>query len=182
MQGLRAATGLAPLGGLGYVEGMKTWGTAIFVTSALGLAVSLFACGGHPVPPPLASAKACQDGNVSTCSSECDAGNAQSCYRLAAAAEVGQDGTDSRRAESLYKKACDAGYPQACARLGLAYKNGDFGSEDEPRAKPLLEKGCAGGVAIACGALAPVPTSTETVPPPPPPKPLPTSAPAAPPK
>jgi hypothetical protein len=155
---------------------MKTWGSALFVTSALGLAASLLACGGHPVPPPAASAKACWDGNVSTCSSECDQGSAVSCYRLAAASEVGQDGTDSGRAESLYQKACDGGYPQACARLGLAYRGGDFGTEDENRAKTFLQKGCAGGVAVACGALAPVPTTTETVPPPPPPKPAPTAS------
>ncbi len=159
---------------------MKSWGPALFLTSALGLAAALFGCGGHPVPPPPGGAKACWDGNVATCSSECDGGGAVSCYRLAAASEVGQEGTDFGRAEGLYQKACDGGYPHACARLGLAYQSGALGTQDVQRAKAMLTKGCAGGVAVACGALAPVPTSTETVPPPPPPKALPSAQPAAP--
>jgi hypothetical protein len=141
----------------------------------IGLAAVVIGCGAHPVPPPPAGAQSCWGGNVKTCASECDQGNAQSCYRLAAASEVGQDGTDADRAQPLYQKACDAGYPQACARLGLAYQTGALGTQDAARAKPLLEKGCAAGVMVACGALAPAPSETVG---PPPPKPLPSAKPA----
>lgn len=152
---------------------MKKWGPATFFVPALGLASVMLGCGAPPVPLPPTTAQSCWDGSVKTCSSECDSGTVVSCYHLAAASEVGQEGTDSRGAQALYQKACDGGYPQACARLGLAYKTGDLGTQDLERAKPLLAKGCAAGVTVACGALAPEPS--ETVAPPPPPKPPPTA-------
>jgi TPR repeat protein len=83
-----------------------------------------------------------------------DAGDARSCFILAAACEQGAlVPRDRPRSIALLERASDAGFPDACAALGQAYLQGVGLPRNHPRAAALFEKAGDGGNAAACAIL-----------------------------
>ncbi len=95
----------------------------------------------------------CSD--LSLCESECDAGSADRCRRLAATYAVG-DGVakDEGRATSLYERACDMKDPPACVFAGQMYEYAHGVPKDVAKAARLYEIACDAGWTAGCYNLA----------------------------
>jgi len=51
----------------------------------------------------------------------CDEGDAQKCFKLAVAYDVGSIKRDAKKAHALYRKACYGGHAVACFNLASIY-------------------------------------------------------------
>ena len=88
---------------------------------------------------------ACREsGDASRCQEACDAGDGESCARLAEHLERGAGmPRDDARAAALYGRACDAGEPSGCAGLGRLARLGRGGLPRDPaRAARLFQRAC----------------------------------------
>ncbi len=90
----------------------------------------------------------CKADDAAECKAQCELGNADSCYNLAAMTNAGRGGltADREAATALYDKACEGDNLQACTML--VYRL-DWKAESE-RVMGLLQKTCEGGDAVAC--------------------------------
>ena len=95
----------------------------------------------------------CSD--LSLCESECDAGSADRCRRLAATYAVG-DGVarDEARATALYEHACAMSDPPACVFAGQMHEYAHGVPKDDAKAARLYESACNTGWAAGCYNLA----------------------------
>ena len=85
----------------------------------------------------------------------CDAGDAKSCFDLAAWYEQTSTVKDGDlAAATYYSKACDAAYPQACRKLGFKYLFGNGIPRDNSRAMDLFSKACDQNDNDGCDTLA----------------------------
>lgn len=93
----------------------------------------------------------CNPQDAAECKTQCDLGNADSCYNLAALTSMGKAGgpPDAAAALPLYAKACDGDNLSACSTLAFRL---DWKTEGE-RAVALLQKACDGGRAYDCRSL-----------------------------
>jgi TPR repeat protein len=98
-----------------------------------------------------AKAYRCQPDNAAECTTQCDAGNGESCHNLAVLVDRGKvDGTADRdKATTLFQKACDAGSIESCAALSYRL---DWKAEPD-RVTSLLQKSCDGENALSCRVL-----------------------------
>jgi TPR repeat protein len=95
----------------------------------------------------------CSD--LSLCESECDAGSADRCRRLAATYSVGDGVTrDEARATALYERACDMSDAPACVFAGQMHEYAHGVPKDDARAARLYERACNAGWAAGCYNLA----------------------------
>jgi len=85
---------------------------------------------------------ACDD-DVQACESECDAGSADRCRRLAATYALGRGATqDETRATALYERACAMRDPSACVFAGQMHEYARGVPKDDARAASLYERAC----------------------------------------
>jgi TPR repeat protein len=98
-----------------------------------------------------AKAYRCQPGDEAECTTQCEAGNADSCHNLAVLVERGKPGDQAAReqASKLYQKACDGGNLSSCTALSYRL---DWKAEPD-RVTSLLQKSCDGDNAISCRVL-----------------------------
>lgn len=84
--------------------------------------------------------------------SECDAGKAPACMRLAAAYDSGQGvAPDEARSQALFERACELGDYEGCVSLGVQLDARASTIPDGPqRAHALYEKACDQNVASGC--------------------------------
>jgi hypothetical protein len=87
----------------------------------------------------------CNPANFDDCASQCDAGNADSCYNAASASQFVGLGN---RYDELMKKACDGGSVPGC--FGLAQS---LEQSNPAHAIELFRKGCADGHGPSCMEL-----------------------------
>jgi TPR repeat protein len=135
----------------------------------LPFALALLACGacgkrsgagGGEQPAPSASVitlgaavATCDD--VALCASECDAGSADRCRRLAATYALGQGaGRDEARATDLYEKGCAMSDAPACVFAGQMHEYAHGVPKDDAKAARLYERSCDLGWAAGCYNLA----------------------------
>jgi TPR repeat protein len=95
----------------------------------------------------------CSD--LSQCESECDAGSADRCRRLAATYALGEGvDKDETRATALYEHACDLKDPPACVFAGQMHEYAHGVPKDDAKAARLYETACTAGWAAGCYNLA----------------------------
>jgi TPR repeat protein len=95
----------------------------------------------------------CSD--VPLCETECDAGSADRCRRLAATYAKGEGvGRDEARATELYERACDMNDPSACVFAGQMHEYAHGVPKDVAKAARLYERACDAGWAAGCYNLA----------------------------
>lgn len=68
----------------------------------------------------------CPDGDFGGCTAQCEAGDADSCSRLASMYRYGAVGVprDEARATELYRRACSRGSTDGCTNLRTMYREG----------------------------------------------------------
>ncbi|HTB72604.1 MAG TPA: tetratricopeptide repeat protein [Polyangiaceae bacterium] len=95
----------------------------------------------------------CSD--LSQCESECDAGSADRCRRLAATYAVGNGvAKDEAKATALYEHACEMKDPPACVFAGQMHEYAHGVPKDVAKAARLYETACDAGWAAGCYNLA----------------------------
>jgi TPR repeat protein len=101
--------------------------------------------------PEQAKSYRCKADDAAECTTQCEAGNAESCHNLAILIDRGKAGgpPDRDKATGLYQKACDGGNVASC--MSVAYRL-DWKAEPE-RVIGLVQKSCDGDDAIACRVL-----------------------------
>ena len=132
-----------------------------------GLALALLSCKGHEAPAgstgePAPSSSVISVGvalgtctDLALCESECDAGSADRCRRLASTYAVGNGvAKDEARATSLYELACDKGDPPACVFAGQMHEYAHGVPKDDARATKLYSRACDAGWVPGCYNLA----------------------------
>lgn len=135
------------------------------IVLAIALAAAVSACDrprASPGEPPAPSASVVTIGvtlgtcsDVPLCETECDAGSADRCRRLAATYATGQGvGKDEARATELYERACDMSDPSACVFAGQMYEYAHGVPKDDARAARLYERSCDVGWTAGCYNLA----------------------------
>lgn len=89
------------------------------------------------------------------CESECDAGSADRCRRLAATYALG-DGVEQNeaRAAALYERACAMGDPSACVFAGQMHEYAHGIPKDDAKATAAYARACDLGWAAGCYNLA----------------------------
>ncbi len=96
---------------------------------------------------------ACPD--LSLCESECDAGSADRCRRLAVTYATGEGvAKDEARATQLYEHACDMRDPPACVFAGQMHEYAHGVPKDAAKAARLYERACDLAWAPGCYNLA----------------------------
>jgi serine/threonine protein kinase len=85
----------------------------------------------------------------------CTLGDMAGCNNLGTLYQFGSIGfRDPVKAAGLYERACTNGQLDGCANLGLLLLDTPgAASQDKTRARELLEKACAAGIARACGRV-----------------------------
>lgn len=98
-----------------------------------------------------AKAYRCKPDDPAECTSQCDAGNAESCHNLALLVDRGKAGgpADRDKSTALYQKACDGGNVSSCTAVSYRL---DWKAEPE-RVTSLLQKSCDGDDAVSCRVL-----------------------------
>jgi TPR repeat protein len=93
----------------------------------------------------------CAPADSAECTTQCEAGNAESCHNLAILVDRGKAGgpADRDKSTALYQKACEGGNSASC--MSVAYRL-DWKVEPE-RVIGLLQKSCDGDDAMACRVL-----------------------------
>ncbi len=93
----------------------------------------------------------CAPDDAAACTSQCEAGSAESCHNLAVMTDYGRHGVtaDREQAKVLYAKACEGGNSASCT--SLSYKL-DWKAEPE-RVSGLLQKSCEDDDAMSCRVL-----------------------------
>lgn len=92
----------------------------------------------------------CNEDAPAVCEDQCKAGNAASCFNLAAMLNRGDKlPRDAERAKALFQKACDGGNADGC--LYSAYSLN--GQTDKPQREKYYGKACELGSAMACRVL-----------------------------
>ena len=139
---------------------MKLPRRALFLTCLS--VVALVACGGS-TPPPAAPTSAdasatvapskvvsCIDSNEKDCMTKCDAGDMESCVRIAETIRFGNAliAADAARGFALLKRACDKNVGKACYWLADQDKATKQAAID--RARPLVLEDCKRGDAASC--------------------------------
>jgi uncharacterized protein len=95
----------------------------------------------------------CSD--LALCESECDAGSADRCRRLAATYSVGDRvAKDEARATALYERACAMSDAPACVFAGRMHEYAHGVPKDDAKAARLYETACTAGWAAGCYNLA----------------------------
>ena len=95
----------------------------------------------------------CKD--LAICESECDAGSADRCRRLAATYALGDGVTkDEARATALYELACDKKDAPACVFAGQMHEYAHGVPKDDARAVALYQRACDAGWLAGCYNLA----------------------------
>jgi TPR repeat protein len=135
-----AAVELSPTGGSPQAEALEQVCPSGFVT-----------VGNKCTSASQAKAYRCQPEDAAECSTQCEAGNAESCHNLAMLVDRGKaDGpADRDRATALFQKACDGGNLSSCSALSYRL---DWKAEPE-RVTSLLQKSCDGDDALSCRVL-----------------------------
>ena len=85
----------------------------------------------------------------------CVLGDMAGCNNLGTVYQFGSIGfRDSAKAVGLYERACSNGHVDGCANLRLlVLTSPGITPEEKKRARQLLEKACAAGIARACGQV-----------------------------
>ncbi|MFV8749473.1 tetratricopeptide repeat protein [Nannocystaceae bacterium ST9] len=98
-----------------------------------------------------AKAYRCAPDDAAACTTQCEAGSAESCHNLAVMIDYGHAGVgkDREQAKALYAKACEGGNSASCT--SLAYRL-DWKAEPE-RVAGLLQKSCDDDDAMSCRVL-----------------------------
>jgi serine/threonine-protein kinase len=97
--------------------------------------------------------KLCAPHDEAACRSECDRGDAGSCYHLALLLN-GADPARAAAAAPVFDKACSGGNAPACFYRATAFERGDVAGRDLARAAEYYERGCDRGDASSCSTLA----------------------------
>jgi len=106
---------------------------------------------GKCVAPEKAGAHVCAGDDAADCRTQCDAGDAASCARLASLLARGVGVTaDPAAAASYYGKACAMEHGVGCTRLGILAAQGKGTPRDEAKAAELFERACRLGEADGC--------------------------------
>lgn len=106
---------------------------------------------GKCVAPDRARAHVCAGDDAADCRTQCDAGDAASCARLASLLARGIGVTaDPAAAASYYGKACAMEHGVGCTRLGILTAQGKGTPRDETKAAELFERACRLGEADGC--------------------------------
>jgi TPR repeat protein len=93
--------------------------------------------------------------DVALCASECDAGSADRCRRLAATYAFGENvPRDEARATALYEHACDMNDPAACVFAGQMHEYAHGVPKDDAKAVALYDRACSAGWTAGCYNLA----------------------------
>jgi hypothetical protein len=117
------------------------------VPLAPSCAVGFVDVDGTCVPEQTEVAHRCEPTDIADCTTQCDKGNADSCFNLAVAFVEGEGvERDRDRARELFDKACTGGHITACTQLALRL---DW-KADAQRVGELLDKTCEAGDALAC--------------------------------
>lgn len=83
--------------------------------------------------------------------SDCDSGDADTCYKLALYYMDGkQVAKDDVKVAANFAKACDGGILRACTFLGYQYSNGLGVAKDKAKSAALYEKACRPLEPVAC--------------------------------
>jgi hypothetical protein len=94
-----------------------------------------------------AEAHRCAPGDIADCTTQCDAGNADSCFNLAVAYVQGEGvERDRDAARARFDQACTGGNVEACTQLALRLK----WTDEAERVSSLLDRSCVDGDALAC--------------------------------
>lgn len=146
LAGLGAASLLAGIAAL-----TTAWRRAVARAAlAAELALVLFAIA-MPVGSAAAGAAPCKAGDAPGCTKKCDAGDLESCFRLAGLYGRGKGVEKSfERTVELLSKGCDGGHAQSCGELGFLFDNGAGVQKNAERAARYYEKGCEKGHLPAC--------------------------------
>ena len=85
----------------------------------------------------------------------CTLGDMSGCNNLGTVYEFGSIGfRDPAKAAGLYERACSNAHMDGCANLGLLLLGTPGAApQEKARARELLEKACAAGIARACGKV-----------------------------
>ncbi len=85
----------------------------------------------------------------------CALGDMAGCNNLGTVYQFGSIGfRDPAKAAGLYERACSTGHVDGCANLGLLLLDSPgLAPEEQQRARQLLERACAAGIARACGKI-----------------------------
>ena len=85
----------------------------------------------------------------------CALGDMAGCNNLGTVYQFGSIGfRDPAKAAGLYERACSSGHMDGCANLGLLFLDSPgVAPEEKERARQLLQKACAAGIARACGKV-----------------------------
>jgi serine/threonine protein kinase len=85
----------------------------------------------------------------------CTLGDMAGCNNLGTVYQFGSIGfRDPAKAAGLYERACSNAQMDGCANLGLLFLDTPGAApEEKARARELLEKACAAGIARACGKI-----------------------------
>ncbi len=137
-------------------------GIAWILCGAVLLGLAVPATAGHAAKAAGADAKAtpCKADDAPGCTKKCDAGDLESCFRLAGLHGRGKGVEKSfERMVELLSKGCDGGHAQSCGELGFLFDNGAGVQKNAERAARYYEKGCEKGHLPACVNLG---TSLET--------------------
>lgn len=106
---------------------------------------------GKCVAPDRAGAHVCAGDDATDCRTQCDAGDAASCARLASLLARGSGVTaDPAAAASYYGKACAMEHGLGCTRLGILVAQGKGTARDEAKAAELFDRACQLGEADGC--------------------------------
>ena len=110
--------------------------------------------GGKCAARAAANSHLCKPKDYRDCQTQCDAGNAASCARVAFYHLEGEHfAKDEKKAAEMFRQTCEQGFVKGCASLGSLYVRGVGVERDLKQGVALVTRACEAGEARYCSFL-----------------------------